>query len=89
VGHLSSVVKPGAVSIGTSGFSDSGFHHAAFENNDDTYAVVLLNITAAGRVITLDDGTIHFACEVSAKSVITYRWKNNTKAYRHTSKCRW
>ena len=75
VGHLSSVVKPGAVRIGTSGFSESGFHHAAFENTDGTYAVVLLNSTDADRVITLDDGTNHFAYEVPAKSVISYRWK--------------
>ena len=74
VGHLSSVVKPGAVRIGTSGFSDSGFHHAAFENTDGTYAVVLLNSTAAAKVITLDDGANHFTCEVPAKAVISYRW---------------
>lgn len=75
VGHLSSVVKPGAVRIGTSGFSDSGFHHSAFENSDGTYAVVLLNSTAANKVITLDDGKNHFAYDVPAKSVISYRWK--------------
>jgi len=75
VGHLSSVVKPGAVRIGTSGFPESGFYHAAFENSDGTYAVVLLNSTAAARVITLDDGSNHFAYEVPAKSVISYRWK--------------
>jgi glucosylceramidase len=69
------VVKPGAVRIGTSGFSDSGFHHAAFENTDGTYAVVLLNSTTTGRMITLDDGANHFTCEVPAKAVISYRWK--------------
>ncbi len=75
VGHLSSVVKPGAVRIGTSGFSDSGFYHSAFENSDGTYAVVLLNSTATNKMITLDDGANHFAYEVPAKSVISYRWK--------------
>lgn len=75
VGHLSSVVKPGAVRIGTSGFSESGFYYSAFENPDGTYAVVLLNSTSANRMITLDDGAHHFAYEVPAKSVISYRWK--------------
>jgi O-Glycosyl hydrolase len=75
IGHLSSVVKPGAVRIGTSGFSESGFHYSAFENTDGTYAFVLLNSNAAARTITLDDGNNHFSYEVPAKSVVSYRWK--------------
>ncbi|SHF83413.1 glucosylceramidase [Mariniphaga anaerophila] len=75
IGHLSSVVKPGAVRIGTSGFSDAGFYFSAFENTDGTYAVVLLNSNSAAKLITLDDGTNHFSYEVPAKSVISYRWK--------------
>ncbi|MGD9929573.1 MAG: glycoside hydrolase family 30 beta sandwich domain-containing protein [Mangrovibacterium sp.] len=75
IGHLSSVVKPGAVRIGTSGFSDSGFYLSAFENTDGTYAVVLQNSTSAAKKITLDDGSNHFSYEVPAKSVISYRWK--------------
>ena len=75
IGHLSSVVKPGAVRIGTSGFSEGGFFHSAFENPDGTYACVLLNSNAAPKMITIDDGTHHFSYEVPAKSVISYRWK--------------
>lgn len=75
IGHLSSVVKPGAVRIGTSGFSEVGFTWSAFENTDGTYAVVLLNSSSAAKRITLDDGTHHFSYEVPAESVISYRWK--------------
>lgn len=75
IGHLSSVVKPGAVRIATSGFSDPGFTHSAFENPDGTYAVVLLNSTDAAKNITLDDGKQHFSYEVPAKAVVSYRWK--------------
>jgi glucosylceramidase len=75
IGHLSSVVKPGAVRIGTSGFSESGFYYAAFENSDGTYAFVLLNSNASPKTITLDDGKQHFSYEVPAKSVISCRWK--------------
>lgn len=75
IGHLSSVVKPGAVRIGTSGFSDAGFYYSAFENTDGTYAVVLLNSNTASKMITLDDGTNHFSYEVPANSVISYQWK--------------
>lgn len=74
IGHLSSVVQPGAVRIGTTGFSDPGFIHSAFENTDGTYAVVLLNSTSASKSITLDDGKQHFTYEVPANSVISYKW---------------
>ncbi len=74
IGHLASVVKPGAVRIGTSGFSEPGFYYSAFENLDGTYAVVLLNSNATSTVIAIDDGTNHFAYEVPAKSVSSYRW---------------
>jgi glucosylceramidase len=74
IGHLSSVVKPGTVRIGTTGFSDPGFIHSAFENTDGTYAVVLLNSTSASKSITLDDGKQHFTYEVPANSVISYKW---------------
>ena len=75
IGHLSSVVKPGAVRIGTTGFSETGFILSAFENPDGTYAVVLLNSTAENKNITLDDGKNHFTYESPAKSVISYLWK--------------
>ncbi|MDH6358841.1 glycoside hydrolase family 30 beta sandwich domain-containing protein [Parabacteroides sp. PF5-9] len=75
VGHLSSVVKPGAVRIGTSGFSETGFFYSAFENPDGTYAVVLLNSQTESKTITLDDGKQHFSYNVPGKSVISYRWK--------------
>ena len=75
MGHLSSVVKPGAVRIGTTGFSESGFIHSAFENTNGTYAVVLLNSTATAKTITLDDGKNHFSYEVPASSVVSYQWK--------------
>lgn len=75
IGHLSSVVKPGAVRIGTSGFADAGFYFSAFENPNGTYAVVLLNSTAGNKAVTLDDGAHHFSYEVPAKSVVSYLWK--------------
>ncbi len=75
IGHLSAVVKPGAVRIGTSGFNESGFIYSAFLNPDNTYACVILNSTDTAKRITLEDGTHHFAYEVPAKAVVSYRWK--------------
>lgn len=75
IGHLSAVVKPGAVRIGTTSFSEPGFIHSAFENNNGTYAVVLLNSNTTAKNITLDDGKNHFSYLVPANSVISYQWK--------------
>ena len=75
IGHLAAVVKPGAVRIGTSGFSESGFYWSAFENTDGTYALVLLNSNAANKILTIDDGFHHFSYDVPAKSVVSYRWE--------------
>ncbi|MDR1369675.1 MAG: glucosylceramidase [Dysgonamonadaceae bacterium] len=75
IGHLSSVVKPGATRIGTSGYSAAGVVYSAFENTDGTYAFVLLNNTSESKKITLDDGQHHFSYEAPSKSVISYQWK--------------
>ena len=75
IGHLSSVVKPGAVRIGTNEISDLGLVYSAFENKDGTYAFVLLNSNSESRNITLDDGNQHFSYEAPANSVVSYKWK--------------
>lgn len=75
IGHLSSVVKPGATRIGTSGFSDAGFNFSAFQNSDGSYAVVLTNSNDSKKQITIDDGENHFSYEVPAKSIVSYLWK--------------
>lgn len=74
IAHLSTVVKPGAVRIGTGGYTDSGITCSAFENTDGTYAFVLLNNNEKAKKITISDGKRHFAYDVPGKSVTSYRW---------------
>lgn len=76
IGHLSSVVKPGATRIGTKGYKAAGVTYAAFENTDGTYAVVLQNNTNEAKKITIDDGDNYFSYDVPSKSVVSYRWSN-------------
>ncbi|WP_308760854.1 glycoside hydrolase family 30 beta sandwich domain-containing protein [uncultured Bacteroides sp.] len=75
IGHMSSVVKPGAVRIGTTGYTASGVTYSAFENTDGTYAFVLANNNADAKRITVSDGIHYFSYEVPAKAVVSYRWK--------------
>lgn len=75
VGHLSSVVKPGAVRIRTQGYTADGIIYTAFKNPDNSYAVVLVNDTGEASRITFSDGKNHFSYETPAKSVVSYSWK--------------
>lgn len=77
IGHLSSIVKPGATRIKASGYSATGVTYSAFENTDGTYALVLQNDANEPKSITISDGLNHFAYQVPAKSVISYRWNKN------------
>lgn len=76
VGHLSSVVKSGAVRIGAKGYTEEGLVYTAFQNKDGSYAIVLLNDAQENRKITISDSKNHFSYEVPAKSVVSYRWAN-------------
>lgn len=76
IGHLSSVVRPGAVRIGTSGYADTELIYSAFKNVDDSYAFVILNKAASPKKINLYDGVKSFVHEVPAKAVVSYRWFN-------------
>lgn len=74
--HLSAVVKPGAVRIGTEGYTATGLEYAAFKNPDNSYAMVLMNDANENRKITLSDGTKHFSYDVPSKSVVSFKWNN-------------
>ncbi len=75
IGHLSSVVKPGATRIGTKGYTEQGIVYSAFQNTDGSYAFVILNKTDARKKISISTGTEYFSYEVPSKSVVSYRWK--------------
>ncbi|MDR1544292.1 MAG: glucosylceramidase [Prevotellaceae bacterium] len=73
IAHLSSVVKPNATRIGTSGFTASGISYTAFENVDGTYALVFINKNA-DQEVTIEDGKKHFTYTLPAKAVVSMRW---------------
>ncbi len=75
IGHMSAVVKPGAVRIATKGNLPEGLIASAFENPDGTYAFVVMNPTAYSLPMTLGDGTNQFSHTVPAQGVVSYCWK--------------
>jgi glucosylceramidase len=74
IGHLASVVKPGAIRIGTTGYTETGITYTAFENTDGAYALVLVNNTGESKKVTVNDGVKHFVHTVPAKVVVSYWW---------------
>jgi glucosylceramidase len=74
IGHLSAVVKPGAVRIGSKTLLDENIVYSVFENADSTYALVLLNKSDNDKDISVSDGRNHFTYNVPAKSVVSYKW---------------
>jgi glucosylceramidase len=75
IGHLSAVVKPGATRIGASNNTESGIVYAAFENADNSYALVVLNSTGENTKIAVTSGVRRFTYNVPSKSVVSFRWK--------------
>ena len=75
IGHLAKVIAPGAKRIATTGYKATGLYYAAFVNPDASYAAVMQNDTDKPLNITLADGSHTFTFEVSAKSVVSVKWK--------------
>lgn len=78
--HLSGVVKPGAVRIGTQGYTDGDIACSAFRNTDGSYAFVIINKSSEPKDITLsapdEKGKKHSAsCTLQPRSVNSFRWK--------------
>lgn len=75
IAHLSSVVRPDAVRIGTTGFTANGLTYSAFLNPDGSYAMVANNSNSTEIKLTVDDGTHHFSVAVPARGVSSFTWK--------------
>lgn len=76
IAHMSSVVKPGAVRVGTKGFTTNGLTYTAFRNTDGSFALVASNNNSMAISFTVDDGVHHFSTTVPAKSAVSYAWNN-------------
>lgn len=72
--HMAAGVKPGAVRIGTSGYSANGLTYSAFVNPDNTYAMVLSNNNATVMTVMIDDGLHHFPVTIPIKGIVTLIW---------------
>lgn len=72
--HMASGVQPGAKRIGTAGYTKTGLTYAAFQNPDNSYALVACNHNSEELKFTVDDGAHHFYVTVPATSIVTFKW---------------
>ncbi|MFV0417204.1 MAG: glycoside hydrolase family 30 protein [Dysgonomonas sp.] len=79
IGHLSAVVKPGAIRIGAKDTLNDGIVYSSFVNADGSYALVLLNKNDVTEKVSVNDGKNTFTYEVPAKAVASCRWGKNQK----------
>lgn len=77
IAHLSSVIKPGAVRIGTTekSLAINGIIYSAFKNTDGSNAMVLCNTSDMQQNISIGDGKGTIKVIVPAKSVVSMQWK--------------
>lgn len=78
--HLSAVVKPGAVRIGTSGYTDTDLVYSAFRNTDGSYAFVVVNKSQAEKDIVLTSPSSNgknrsFNKKLPGRSVTSFLWE--------------
>ena len=74
--HLSAVVKPGAVRLGTSREPENkNIVHSQFVNPDGTYSAVILNTGDAAADVSVFDGKKNFMVSVPALGVVSCIWK--------------
>lgn len=72
--HLSKVIKPGAYRIKSEGNVAEGIYYTAFQNNDKSYSIVILNDTDAEQTVTVTSKEKAFSYNIPAKSVISCIW---------------
>lgn len=73
--HCSKVIRPGAVRIGTSGYSASGLEYLAFRNPDGSMAFVALNTSSEEQTVAVyETAERSFRYTIPAKSIASFRW---------------
>lgn len=74
--HTASVIKKGAVRIGTEGYTASGTQYLAFRNPDSSIGVILLNESSANQQFVFATSAHSVNVKVPAKSVVSVIWKD-------------
>lgn len=73
--QCSKVIRPGAVRIGTSGYTAAGLSYLAFRNTDGSTAFVALNNSDEERTVAVyETAERSFKYNIPAKTIASFRW---------------
>lgn len=79
INHLSSVIKPGAQRVATTGWWASNMDYLAFRNTDGTYAMIFASSNSWDQHFTITDGKGTFMdVTVPSNSVVSVRFGSFT-----------
>jgi glucosylceramidase len=77
IAHCSKVVHPGAVRLGTKGYTADDLYYQLFQNTDGSYAAVILNDSSSSAVDLVLVSTNHSVkYSVPAKSIVSILWED-------------
>lgn len=74
VAHCSKVLQPGAVRLGTSGYSAAGLAYQLYRNPDGSYAALILNETGSDALLNFVTDNYAVACRIPARAVQSVTW---------------
>lgn len=74
VAHCSKVLLPGAVRLGTEGYTNSGLTYQWYVNPDGSYALLLLNESGSEAIVNFVTDKHSLSCKVPARSIQSVLW---------------
>ncbi len=74
IAHTSTVIKPGAVRIGTDGHTATDCPYLVFKNPDGTYGAVIMNRSSANQAFVFSTDEYTVKVEALAKSLTSLLW---------------
>ena len=74
VAHCSKVLQPGAVRLGTSGYSAAGLTYQLYRNPDGSYAALILNETGSDALLNFVTENYAVACRIPPRAIQSVTW---------------
>ena len=75
IAHCSKVLQPGAVRLGTQGYTSESVTYQWYRNPDGSYAIILLNEGTTNTIINFVSGKVSLQCYIPARCIQSLLWK--------------
>ena len=75
VAHCSKVLQPGAVRLGTSGYSAAGLTYQLYRNPDGSYAALILNEGTSDALLNFVTDRYAVACRIPPRALQSVTWQ--------------